>query len=131
MAQKHTAALNNGDTVSVVAIINPDGTMATPGGAPTGNTGVTPAATSSAFVTATAAASFAAFGPQACTSLLVNNSQSTVSILLQFGGAGPSFELAGGQMVLIPGISNANQVSVKRSDSSATGVTVYAMGVTK
>lgn len=76
-------------------------------------------------VTATAGAAAATFASQACSSLdLVNTS--TVDIEYQRGGTGTFMPVLAGTSRLIQGITNANQIGVRRRDLNATTVAVFA-----
>lgn len=79
----------------------------------------------SAATSATAGATATAFGSQACTGLdIVNNS--TVDIEYQRGGAGLFMTISAGTSRMVTGITNANQISIRRVDQVATAVTIKA-----
>lgn len=75
--------------------------------------------------TAATGTNWTAFDSQDCTRLLVNN-QTGTAIELRQGGPGAAFPLATTQMVEILGITNANQIEIRRVDTSNTQVTVAA-----
>lgn len=77
--------------------------------------------------TSTTGATFVAFGALACTSLdLVN--VSAVDVEYQRGGAGATMTVPAGSSRLIQGITNANQIGVRRSDNNNAQVVVKAEG---
>ena len=79
--------------------------------------------------TAATGTNWTAFSSQACNALdLVNTS--AVSIDYRRGGAGSAMTLLSGTSRLIVGISNANSIEVKRTDSSNTTVTIPAEAIT-
>ena len=79
--------------------------------------------------TAANGTSFATFGSQACTALdIINNTGFTLEI--QRGGAGSVLTLLTGQARLMVGITNANQIGVRRSDQSTAQITVTAEAYT-
>lgn len=71
------------------------------------------------------ATAFAVFANQACTSLdVVNNS--AVDIEYQRGGAGNTMRIKAGAFRTVRGITNANQIGVRRVDLTASAVQVDA-----
>lgn len=88
-----------------------------------------PQASSVSVVSASAAATFALFPSTACTALSVVNNSGT-SIEVQRGGAGSTIPLLSGQSYLFVGITNANQLGIRRVDLSATAVTITAEAIT-
>lgn len=75
--------------------------------------------------TAAAGATWAVFANQACTCLsLVNNSGQDLEY--RRGGAGKALPLLNRMAYLVVGITNANQVSIRRIDQSNTQVTLSA-----
>lgn len=75
--------------------------------------------------TANPGTGYTAFASQACKQLTISN-QSGVTILVQQGGAGVGFQIPHGGVVPFYGLTNANQLAVKRQDDSNTQVTVTA-----
>lgn len=73
-------------------------------------------------------ATYVAFAAQACTALEVVNTGSTaVDIEYQRGGATTvGIVIPAGYSRLIDGITNANQIAIRRRDQTATAVTVMA-----
>jgi hypothetical protein len=85
----------------------------------------TGAATIMACQTAGDGATWAAFANQACTCLsLVNNSGQDLEF--RRGGAGNALPLLNRMAYLVVGLTNANQVSIRRIDQSNTQVTLSA-----
>jgi hypothetical protein len=87
-----------------------------------------PLAVSATILTLTTAATgtnWTAFGSQACNALDLTNSTS-VAIEYRRGGAGNGMQVLSGASRLIVGISNANEIEVRRVDTSNTQVTVQA-----
>ncbi|ANJ65283.1 hypothetical protein REXELLA_55 [Erwinia phage vB_EamP_Rexella] len=74
---------------------------------------------------ASAGATATVFGAQACTGLDIVNS-SNVDIEYQRGGAGQFMTISAGTSRLVTGITNANQIGVRRVDQVATAVTIKA-----
>jgi uncharacterized coiled-coil protein SlyX len=68
---------------------------------------------------------YEAFASQACKQLTISN-QSGVAIEFQQGGSGVAFPIPNGIMLTIFGITNANQIAIRRTDTSATPVTIPA-----
>lgn len=68
---------------------------------------------------------YTAFGSQACTGLdVVNNTGTTIEY--RRGGAGTAMQIPTGTARIVIGITNANQVDVRRTDTSNTQVTLQA-----
>jgi hypothetical protein len=87
-----------------------------------------PLAVSATILTLTTAATgtnWTAFGSSVCDALDLTNSTS-VAIEYRRGGAGNGMQVLSGASRLIVGISNANQIEVRRVDTSNTQVTVQA-----
>jgi hypothetical protein len=87
-----------------------------------------PLAVSATILTLTTAATgtnWTAFGSSACDALDLTNSTS-VAIEYRRGGAGNGMQVLSGASRLIVGISNANQIEVRRVDTSNTQVTIQA-----
>jgi hypothetical protein len=70
-----------------------------------------------------------AFGSQACNALDLTNSTS-VAIEYRRGGAGNAMQVLSGASRLIVGITNANQIEVRRVDTSNTQITIQAEALT-
>jgi hypothetical protein len=66
-----------------------------------------------------------AFGSQACKQLTLSN-QTGTTLEVRQGGAGVGFQIPDGAFYTFFGITNANQLSVRRVDTSNTQVTVTA-----
>ena len=75
--------------------------------------------------TANPGTGYTAFGSQACKQLTISN-QTGVTIQVQQGGAGVGFEIPHGGVIPFYGLTNANQLGIKRQDNSNTQVTVTA-----
>lgn len=75
--------------------------------------------------TANPGATYVLFGSQACKQLTISN-QTGVTIEVQQGGAGVGFQLPPGVLAPFYGLTNANQLGIKRADNSNTQVTVTA-----
>jgi hypothetical protein len=103
-------------------------TLATGSRLPVESRNSLPAATSATIMSVTTAAigaNWTAFASQACTSLdLVNNTGTTIEY--RRGAAGVGMPIPTGSARMIIGITNANQIQVRRTDLSATQVTVQA-----
>lgn len=87
-----------------------------------------PLAISASILTLTTAATgtnWTAFGSSVCDALDLTNSTS-VAIEYRRGGAGSGMQVLSGASRLIVGISNANQIEVRRVDTSNTQVTIQA-----
>jgi hypothetical protein len=101
-----------------------DGGGGTGGGTSSGT--VTPVMTSggaTAVLTPNQVNVFAAFPDQACRQLTVANTTG-VQIEVQQGGAGAAFPVFPGTYFTFYGITNANQLAVRRSDLSTNQVAV-------
>lgn len=68
---------------------------------------------------------YVAFGSQACKQLTISN-DSSVKLDVRQGGAGVAFKLIAGTYYTFFGLSNANQLDVRRSDTSGTQLTITA-----
>jgi hypothetical protein len=68
---------------------------------------------------------YVAFSSQACKQLTISN-DSGVSLEVQQGGSGVGFVVQDGTYYAFYGISNTNQLSVRRKDGNNTPVTVTA-----
>jgi hypothetical protein len=89
---------------------------------------VTPVLTSGGHISATTAVSgtgYVAFGGQACKQLTILNGTG-VDIGVTVGGAGVEVPVLAGTYFTFFGLTNANQLSVRRVDTSTTQVTVAA-----
>ncbi len=75
--------------------------------------------------TANPGTTYVPFGSQACKQLTVSN-QTGVVILVQQGGGGVGFQIPHGGVVPFYGLTNANQLGIKRQDDSNTQVVVTA-----
>ena len=87
-----------------------------------------PLASSATIVTAQTAATgtnWTAFGSQACDVLVLSNNTGT-AIEIRRGGAGSGFQLPDKAIYSIGAIANANEISIRRVDTSNTQVTVSA-----
>jgi hypothetical protein len=69
------------------------------------------------------------FGSAACVALDIVNSTGT-ALEYRRGGAGSSIQIASGASRTVEGIANANEISVRRVDTSNTQVTVTAEALT-
>lgn len=95
---------------------------------PTGVPKATSVTTTSATTAAAGGVTFVTFPPQACTALDVVNVTGT-TIEVQRGGAGVAIPLLSGQARLFVGVTNANQLGIRRVDQSANQVTVQAEAI--
>lgn len=89
---------------------------------------VTPAMTSGGNISATTNATgtnWTAYGSQACKQLTLSN-QSGTTIEVRQGGAGVGLQIPTGAFYTFFGITNANQLEVRRVDTSNTQVTITA-----
>jgi len=68
---------------------------------------------------------YTSFANQACAQLTVSN-DSTVNLDVQQDGAGAAFKVQAGTYYTFFGITNANQIGVRRSDVANTSTTVTA-----
>lgn len=75
--------------------------------------------------TAVVGSNYTAFTSQVCKQLTVSN-QAGVMLEVQQGGAGASLQIPSGTFYTFFGITNANQLGVRRLDTSNTPVTVTA-----
>lgn len=75
--------------------------------------------------TSATGANFVAFGSQLCKKLTISN-QTGTTIEVRQNGTGVAFQIPTGNFYIFTGITNANQLSIRRSDSSNTQVTVTA-----
>lgn len=66
---------------------------------------------------------YESFADQACTQMVISNQTGTVINLRQNG---VDFEMPSGILFTISGMTNANQISVARTDAGTTPVTVTA-----
>jgi hypothetical protein len=73
----------------------------------------------------TSGGTYASLPSASCRQVLVVNDTGT-TILVRQGGSGVGLPIRDGQSVSLLGITNANQISVRRKDSAATAVTVQA-----
>lgn len=82
-----------------------------------------------ALQTANPGTGWATFAAQACTALdLVNNSGTTIEY--RRGGTGAAMPIPTGTARMIIGITNANEISIRRVDQSNTQVTIQAEAFT-
>lgn len=89
----------------------------------------TSAGTILSLTTAATGTNFTAFASQACVALdIVNNTG--VTIEYRRGGAGTAMQIPSGAARMVIGITNADQVSVRRTDTSNTAVTLQAEAFT-
>ena len=111
-------AVPNGNTYSIV-----------------GNTGISSATfpVNAAFLTggnmnvstSATGTAYTAFSSQVCSQLTISNDTGTKLDVRQ-GGAGDPFRVLDSTYYTFFGITDASQISVKRTDNSVTPVTVYA-----
>jgi len=98
------------------------------GGVPVPTLSSVPVASSAtilALTTNATGATFTAFTAQACTALdIVNNTGTTVEY--RRGGAGVAMQIPTGTARMVIAITNASQISVRRTDTSNTQVTLQA-----
>jgi hypothetical protein len=82
-------------------------------------------ATIMSLTTSTTGANYVTFGSQACTSLeVVNNTGTTIEV--RRGGAGVAMQIPPSMARLFLAITNADQLGVRRTDTSNTQVTLQA-----
>lgn len=82
-----------------------------------------------ALSTAASGATYTPFGSQACVALdIVNNTGTTIEY--RRGGAGTAMQIPTGAARMVIGITNANQIDVRRTDTSNTQVTLQAEAIT-
>jgi hypothetical protein len=79
--------------------------------------------------TAGTGTNWTAFSSQACDALDLTNS-SSVAIEYRRGATGNAMQVLSGASRLIVGITNANQIDVRRVDTSNTQVTIQAEALT-
>jgi hypothetical protein len=79
--------------------------------------------------TAATGTNWTAFSSQTCNSLDIVNT-SSVAIEYRRGAAGNSMTILSGSSRLVVGISNANQIDVRRVDTSNTQITIPAEAIT-
>jgi hypothetical protein len=90
-----------------------------------------PGAVSATILTLTTAATganYTAFSSQTCQSLDIVNS-SSVAIEYRRGATGNSMTILSGSSRLVVGITNANQIDVRRVDQSNTQITIPAEAI--
>jgi hypothetical protein len=90
-----------------------------------------PGAVSATILTLTTAATganYTAFSSQACNSLDIVNT-SSVAIEYRRGGAGNAMTILSGSSRLVVGITDANQIGVRRVDQSNTQITIPAEAI--
>jgi hypothetical protein len=75
--------------------------------------------------TAAVGTDYTAFASQECKTLTISN-QTGTTLAVRQGGAGVGLLLPTGTIFKFDGLSNANQLSVKRNDDSNTQVTATA-----
>jgi len=78
--------------------------------------------------TSATGATFNAFSSQACNSLDIVNT-SSVAIEYRRGATGSAMTILSGSSRLIVGITNANQIDVRRVDQSNTQITIPAEAI--
>ena len=79
--------------------------------------------------TAATGTNYTAFTSQACNSLDIVNT-SSVAIEYRRGATGNSMTILSGSSRLVVGITNANQIDVRRVDQSNTQITIPAEAIT-
>ena len=79
--------------------------------------------------TASAGTSYTSFSSQTCDALDLTNS-SSVAVEYRRGGAGNAMQVLSGASRLIVGITNANEIDVRRVDTSNTQITIQAEALT-
>jgi hypothetical protein len=90
-----------------------------------------PGAVSATILTLTTAATganYTAFSSQVCQSLDIVNT-SSVAIEYRRGGAGNAMTILSGSSRLVVGITDANQIGVRRVDQSNTQITIPAEAI--
>ena len=85
-------------------------------------------ATILSLTTAATGANYTAFSSQTCQSLDIVNT-SSVAIEYRRGGAGNTMTILSGSSRLVVGITNANEISVRRVDQSNTQITIPAEAI--
>lgn len=68
---------------------------------------------------------YTAFTSQPCSQLTISN-DSTVNLDILQGGAGVPFKVISGTYYTVFGLNDANQISARRSDVSASAITISA-----
>lgn len=68
---------------------------------------------------------YVAFADQACVRIIVSN-DSTSTLEYQRNGAGVTSYILPSSYYIIEGITNANQISIRRKDTSSTQITIGA-----
>ncbi len=89
---------------------------------------VTTISTKSGFLnltTSTTGTNYVTFTSTDATKLMISN-QTGTTIEVRQGGTGATFLIPTAQIVILSGIINSNQISLRRSDTSNTQVTVGA-----
>jgi hypothetical protein len=79
--------------------------------------------------TAATGSNYTAFSSQTCNSLDIVNS-SSVAIEYRRGATGNAMTILSGSSRLVAGITNANQIDVRRTDLSNTQITIPAEAIT-
>jgi hypothetical protein len=85
-------------------------------------------ATIMSLTTAATGTNWTAFSSQTCQSLDIVNT-SSVAIEYRRGGAGSAMTILSGSSRLVVGITNANQIEVRRVDTSNTQITIPAEAI--
>lgn len=85
-------------------------------------------ATILSLTTAAVGTNYTAFSSQTCNSLDIVNT-SSVAIEYRRGGAGNTMTILSGSSRLVVGITNANEISVRRVDTSNTQLTIPAEAI--
>lgn len=85
-------------------------------------------ATIMSLTTAAIGTNYTAFSSQVCNSLDIVNT-SSVAIEYRRGATGNSMTILSGSSRLVVGISNANQIDVRRVDTSNTQITIPAEAI--
>jgi hypothetical protein len=85
-------------------------------------------ATILSLTTAATGTNYTAFSSQTCQALDIVNT-SSVAIEYRRGGAGNTMTILSGSSRLVVGISNANEISVRRVDTSNTQITIPAEAI--
>ena len=85
-------------------------------------------ATIMSLTTAATGTNYTAFSSQTCNSLDIVNT-SSVAIEYRRGATGSSMTILSGSSRLVVGISNANQIDVRRVDQSNTQITIPAEAI--
>jgi hypothetical protein len=85
-------------------------------------------ATIMSLTTAATGTNYTAFSSQTCQALDIVNT-SSVAIEYRRGGAGNTMTILSGSSRLVVGITNADQISVRRVDTSNTQITIPAEAI--